>query len=246
MKEYNPNFVHIVTCGRTGSTLLAAVLNSIDGYSIKGENLLALDGLAQFTERISSLHNAVHSIDPTNPWFNDFDLDSMQQNVYKLITQFLDRTQTARVIGYKEIRYPLIQKQHLFKHLDFLKQVTNNCKMIFLTRKIDNLLKSGWWAWDVEKSKITITQFEQYMAEYMYIQHPDPNYCFQISYEDILEKNNKFESMFEFIGEKYEKEKIQKVLDKRYSYRTGEEYGEETKFDCTLARLTLHDIEKIQ
>lgn len=125
-----------------------------------------------------------------------------------------------------------IKEKCNFIHLNFLKQITNNCKIVFLTRKIDNLLKSGWWAWDVEKSKITITQFEQYMAEYMYIKHPDPNYCFQISYEDILEKNNKFESMFEFIGEKYEKEKIQKVLNERYSYRTGEEYGEETQFDC--------------
>lgn len=224
MKEYNPDFVHVVTCGRTGSTLLAALLNNIDGYSIRGENLLAFEDLHQFIKKITHIVNAKHAQNTNNPWYNDINFNLIKQHVHQIIIDFLDHTQTARVVGYKEIRYHSLSKQALFNHLNFIRHITNNCKVIFLTRKMDDLLKSGWWSWDTKASKIEITKFQQHMAEYMFIRQPDPNYCFQISYEDILEKNNKLKSMFEFLGEEYNEERIQKVLDTQYSYRTGEEY----------------------
>src|SRR5690606_25612278 len=73
----------VFTYGRSGSTLLMGLLNSIPGYCIRGENNNALHSLFGFNLRIaearrSSLKNSER---PGHPWFglNLIDPDALQR-----------------------------------------------------------------------------------------------------------------------------------------------------------------------
>jgi len=213
----NPQVVNVISCGRTGSTLLMGILNSIDGYMIRGENLQIFHKLFEFNQ----LANRLKTETKTHPWFNDHSIDNINQNIKRLFFDFLDQKRTHRVVGFKEIRYafgefkhqrgelplsPLSQKEKrdLYKYLDFLHELTD-CKFIYNTRDINAIIKSAWWATN-DKSRQIIQRFEQIMHHYCKIK----KFCFHVSYEDVISQNLK--PMFDFLNEKYNPDKINKLL----------------------------------
>ena len=218
----DPEVVNIISCGRTGSTLLMGILNSIDGYMIRGENLQIFHKLFEFHQLANRIK---HYKKETHPWFNNYSTDNINQNLKRLFFDFLDKDRTHRVVGFKEIRYvfgehkhqrgqlPLVpmspnEKRLLFKYLDFLHELTN-CKFIYNTRTISEVVKSGWWADNNDSQKI-IKRFERIMFHYCNTR----DFCFHVSYKDVISQNLK--PMFRFLNEEYNQEKIENVLKIRH------------------------------
>src|SRR5690606_340365 len=61
--------VFIVTYGRSGSTLLQGVLNSIPGYLIRGENDSALEFMHENFRRMEKRMDTKKGSSPVNPWY---------------------------------------------------------------------------------------------------------------------------------------------------------------------------------
>ncbi len=106
--------VFVVTYGRSGSTLLQNMLNSLPGYLIRGENE---NLLATFARGWDTVLRSTQARDmraegratlPQHPWFGyeDVSAQALGEALAQSFTQTVLRpTDTTRVVGFKEIRW---------------------------------------------------------------------------------------------------------------------------------------------
>jgi len=215
-------FVFIVTFGRSGSTLLQGILNSIPGYLIRGENYSTL--LALFVA-VRHCHQASQYVrgqsNATHPWFGAEKLKPQvfSESVADLFLRLcLQPDTTTRCIGFKEIRYtPEEIPDELFtEYLEFLQAAFPKSALIFNIRNVSEVIDSGWWAGlDRVTSKYhleaTIERFESYAAEH--------DNCFVFNYDSLMKSPAYCESLFEFLGEPLDLDRVKAVLAQPHSYR---------------------------
>lgn len=203
----------VVTYGRSGSTLLQGVLNSIPGVLVRGENTNFCFGLFQAYKRLRETHatygkGARH---PTHPWFgaSELDLNRFLADSWSLVQGQLG---VAPVLGFKEIRY--FEVPDLNGYLDFLTQLFPAPAFIFLTRDLDNVCQSGWWK-DQPKDAVTqrLRKFESAILTYS----SGRNDFFHISYEQMVERQDSLRNLFEFLGAPYDEAAIERVLSQTHS-----------------------------
>jgi hypothetical protein len=95
--------VQVVTHGRSASTLLMGLLNSIEGYLIPGGTIRPSTSSACSGARSSAPQENQKS-DPTRPWYNEIDGEAALARMRELYRELLTRGHEARVFGFKEIR----------------------------------------------------------------------------------------------------------------------------------------------
>jgi hypothetical protein len=223
----NPRFdrVFIVTYGRSGSTLLQGLLNAIPGYRIYGENAGFLFKLQDSYEALLFANS--HLANPKNdnesqPWFGSsrFDEESVtlefRRFVNKMLFQpYLDRA--YRVFGFKEIRFNEIEHEKIDKYLKFVRQLFPTAAVIFNTRNIGDVLKSGWWRTNywagLPKQLADFHEFCDNFAK----EHAD--YAIHISYDDlILADRKEVGRLLDFLGESLTDEELDQVFRGNHSY----------------------------
>lgn len=213
-------FVFIVSYGRTGSTLLQAMLQSIDGYFIRGENWNTLFPLYRSYQlaRHARVHQGHKPLDPSRPWYgaDEIEPEEYGQALAQLfVHQILKPPAGQRVIGFKEIRFINAKGDEFGHFLDFMTRVFAPAKFIFNTRSADDVAKSKWWA-DLpeEKVRATIAEAESQFSRYM-AAHPD--ICYHARYEDFSQGAQAFAPIFEFLGEPFDEAKAAEVLARQYA-----------------------------
>jgi len=220
----NFDSVLIITYGRSGSTLLQGLLNSIDGCLIRGENNNFCYYLYKTWESIYKSTKR-HSPLIQNPWYgshllNDQLFLSQSKNlIYALLLADQAHNPLIKCYGFKEIRYVESYVGNDFQeYLLFLKKVFPNVAFIFNTRKVDQVAKSEWWA-EMEKKEVEniILKAENNFLEHM-IHFPDNT--FHITYEDLVDKTSNLHNLFSFLGVSYDDNKIDEVLNRPHSYKT--------------------------
>jgi hypothetical protein len=211
----------IVTYGRSGSTLLQGVLNSIEGCLVRGENFNCFHPLYQSYERLLKAKAKAGTV-PADPWYGAHLLDEqifieqIEALARKLLLADADENR-VRAYGFKEIRYPRVGDE-LEAYLDFLEKVFPNPAFVFNTRNLDQVVKSDWWAdGNYWKAKRKLAAFEHRCLAYM---QAKPNW-FHIRYEDIIGKTPNLEHLFEFLGAEYDPAAIEQVLAVPHSYPAG-------------------------
>ncbi len=216
----------IVTYGRSGSTLLQGVLNSIDGCLIRGENYNFCYGLFKSYQRLLQAKLRLHSNTPQHPWYGAKLLDEEVFLGYagKMIKDLLlaDEKDNQEIIcyGFKEIRYTKLSTAELFDYLSFFTKVMPRVAFIFNTRNMKDVVKSGWWVdYDPEN---TITELERTESNFKtYLQNHDN--CFHIDYSDVVAKSDRLVALFEFLGAPYSEDKVNEVLSLPHSYDPNQE-----------------------
>lgn len=231
-KQYAGQFLLIVTYGRSGSTLLQGMLNTLEGYLIKGENGDLLHGLFSAHQNLAEVRsrNLKPGIDsPENSWYGLDQLTDIRffEKASMFATQFLfpesDKGQQYRCLGFKEIRYfSLMQQsgvQALDEYLDFLMHLFPNSKLIFLSRNHSQVMSSNWWAQsrDPELLRANLEKFDQWADEYC-LSHQHKS--FRIRYADMIEINSRLGEMFQFLDEELNTQQIEQVLEVAYSHNT--------------------------
>lgn len=226
--------VLIVTYGRSGSTLLQGILNSIDDYLIRGENGGFCHGLFKsyqsllIADSIPGKHNK-----PSAAWYGakSLDKEAFLLNSQQLLKHFLLGEQNhtpekIRCYGFKEIRYSGIRSQvldyinveyQLDAYLDFLAKIFPNVAFIFNTRNLADVSRSAWWS-EMDQSIVetALSSLESRFKTYQ-VQHPDNTYA--ITYEDIIHKTAQLEGLFAFLDEPYSESAIDQVLSVPHSYK---------------------------
>lgn len=216
--------VFIVTYGRSGSTLLQYLLNSIDGYCIRGENNNALATLAQAWRSIGDcqhLKNMVRSGVKTvarDPWFGAENIDerSYGQALAQAFTaEIIDPPPGTRVAGFKEIRWasPPVDLPSV---LDFTFRFFPNARFVFNTRDHDEVARSGWWAKQNPKEvKARLSEadaaFRSYMAQY-------PDRGVHVHYNDYVVDHNALKPMFDFLGEAWKTDQVTAIMRQRLDH----------------------------
>jgi len=219
--KIDKEFILIISYRRSGSTLLMGALNSIPGYKIVGENKMAYLSLMEFYEKMNeSLNSSINFAqnfnsgqDTTNPWWNDFSLNFLREQIRYLMSGLIDPERKARAVGFKEIRYSGVKD--LSRYLDWLYFITG-CKFIFLTRTHKDVCKSKWHA-ENPKCPENLEAFEKRVWKHM-----EDNFhqsWFHLHFDDLHNtKPDKFKALFEWLGEEYNENSLATVLSRRYSY----------------------------
>lgn len=225
-QKNNHRYLFVVTYGRSCSTLLIGILNSIKGYHITGENNDAYKHLMSFyKEMLIAKNNYYNCIDnfnlleSTNPWYNTFDITDVKEALKNLTVNILDPHDEYDVVGFKEIRYNgHIKTNDLSEYLNFLHTVYDPF-FIFLTRDLNKVSISKWHARNPEKCKKNLTLFEEQIRN-----HINVNKCekwYHIDASDMINKSEVFYNLFGFLNVKLDDmlmNRIDEVLKVKHSY----------------------------
>lgn len=222
------NFKHIliVTYGRTGSTLLQGLLNTVDGVLVRGENFNFCHGL------YSAYKSIVNTVElqgnsgqkTTSPFYGSFTFDPQifLSDCYSLISKQLgvDLEDGVSCWGFKEIRYTATEIKNregydLKGFLDFLNKVLPETGVIFLGRNHDDVVNSAFWKQRKPQEAISdILKFESEAKEWML---KNKNSIW-IDYSNIINLDSKIKSLYLFLGAEYNAKKAESVLGIEHSY----------------------------
>jgi len=220
-------YVFIITYGRSGSTLLQGLLNSIDSYYIKGENYNFCYG---FFKSYQSLLNTVNefgnegSYYVTSPWFGafEFNADGFIDSIRPIILEqlFPDSKCDNKTLGFKEIRYVPgdedgVHAKDLLHYLEFMEKIFSNSTFILLTRKHDEVANSAWWK---SSDKKRLAEKLKIFEETAFSFGEGRSNFTHIDYADVVSNNANVERLFGFLGQKYNAENVNKVLSIKHSY----------------------------
>lgn len=211
--------VLIITYGRSGSTLLQGLINSIDGVVVRGENENFIYGLYEAYKRLKQAKKQKKSLYPSDSWYGSHLIDmelfikQCSNIIRNIILADLKHDNKIHTYGFKEIRYHLIKD--FDDYLDFLYQVFPQACFIFNTRNKEDVCNSSWWKSQEKASVLKLltdmeSKFDQYAKR-------NPDHCFQITYEDLVNQTSKLKSMFEFLGATYVDEDVNKILNTPHS-----------------------------
>lgn len=213
--------IFIVTYGRSGSTLLQSILQSIPGAHITGENDNLIMILWTAYKKANGAKNAwgpKGGEKLTNPWYGTH---NYRPNYFanRLIDAFVDEIIRPNTdctwFGFKEIRYeefgddlPLV--------LDFMARTFKNSYFVFNTRNAESVAKSGWWKnKNPEEVKEMVhtqdSRFEKYANN-----HPENS--FKISYDSLISNPLAIKPFFEMVNEIFDLSEIEKILNNKLNH----------------------------
>ena len=216
----------IVTYGRTGSTLLMGVLNSADGMLIRGENMGLCTGLfaayKSMTETKTTHGKTAH--DSSYAFFGagQLDDDTFFRDAGNLLRNQLvpEGLDGIACWGFKEIRYTpnalrAVDVYQLSSFLDFMARLMPKPCFTFLTRNHDDVAKSGWWN-TKEKSHVVdqLNAFEREAHDWS----SGRSDCYWIDYANLVGRDEKLVALFEFLGARYEEDRVDAVMSREHSY----------------------------
>lgn len=211
-------YVFVVTYGRSGSTLLMGLLNTIPGYRIRGENLNALYRLYQADAAVSQAHRkhgGPGSRVPSNAWYGaaSWRTDTFRATLLdSFIRNVLCPEPGDRVLGFKEVRYTHDHMQDLSDYLDFLRTAFPECRIVFNHRVPDDVAKSAWWA-NTPRALERLKAADERLRAI-----PGDDRHFHFDFDAIDDSLDNIRELFAWLGEPMDEEKVRRTLATRHSY----------------------------
>ncbi|MDG2273198.1 MAG: tetratricopeptide repeat protein [Halioglobus sp.] len=213
-------YVFIITYGRSGSTLLQGILNSIEGVVVRGENGNIFFDLYRSYQKLVTLKSSKRdALQPNRAWYgiNFFDESALMrqlQEVGKVILSVDEADGGSTVYGFKEIRYNEVGDD-LNGYLNFLARLFPDSAFVFNTRNLGEVSRSAWWKNAHSTDGIAVLQaleqrFEQYAK--------DNSNCFSICYEDVVSQGPRLLELFKFLEASYDADLVSAVLRTKHSY----------------------------
>lgn len=217
-------YVFLVTYGRSGSTLLQNLLNSIPGYCIRGENNNALFHLARSwhalveAEPMRGMRKAGTPSDQTDPWYG---AELTRPDVYGrsladvFVREVLALPPGTRVGGFKEIRFHL-QKPLFRPCMDFIQSFFPRARIVFNTRNHDAVAKSGWWSkMDPTRVARELNEAEAMFAAYL---ADFPGHSLKVHYDDYNGNPEALRPLYDFLGERFDEAAVRRMLGSRLTH----------------------------
>jgi tetratricopeptide (TPR) repeat protein len=211
--------VVMVTYGRTGSTLLQGMLNTIDNMRFFGENEGAFFHLFEYVETIERLSRRTDSDLPNSPFYGAGALDPVaaKQAARRVIDTYFATARSEDVptcVGFKDVRY-IDHPDRLEAYLDFLEEMFDAPAFVFLWRDHTEVLRSGWWKQtDRVKAAATLEAVERQAKSFA----RDRNNCFSITYADLIARTERLRGLFAFLGASFDPDRVDAVLSIPHSY----------------------------
>ncbi|PSL17609.1 sulfotransferase [Shimia abyssi] len=224
LRQQPRQHVFLITYGRSGSTLVQKILNTIPGYCIRGENNNLLYHLFRSwaalsnCEPVQSHRRIGRSLTSEHPWFGSeqVDPDTLGRNLVSFFErEVLQPPPGTKASGFKEIRYHQ-DPDRFHDFLDFMHRFFPGTRFVFNYRAHDDVMKSGWWAHQrPERVKEILDQAETLFESYMSA-HPDR--CIRIDYDRYAQDPSALRPLFDFLGEAFEEGQIAQLMDARLDH----------------------------
>ena len=218
--------VFVMTYGRSGSTLLMGILNSIPGWLLRGENRHAMRHLYDFHAsglRERARVNPARAGQPTHPWFGieGFPEQASLDHIRALAEATLLRPEPdTRVTGYKEIRW---YDEDLPDYLDFLRQVFPGCRFVLNTRHLPDVAASNFWTHKDDP----LARLERIEALMLAAAEGLGDAVHRVHYDDYVADPSVLRGLFEWLGEDYDEERVRSILATPHSRRGKHRVEEE-------------------
>ncbi len=212
-------YLFIVTYGRSGSTLVNGLLNTIPGYVVRGENRDAVYHLFRYHQTLlteARRGTRAQRRETTNAFFGigDFpprqSLDAIRRLVLDTVLRPPPKT---RVTGFKEIRW---YQPDVEEYVAWLREVFPGARFVVNTRDHAAVLKSQWWAdGDPESTAASLVDLE---ARLLALAADLGNAAYRIHYDDYVRDPEVLRGLFEWLGEEYDEETVRATFAVRHSY----------------------------
>ena len=205
----------MVTYGRSGSTLLMGILNSIPGYLIRGENRDAVHHLFMFHKTLATEKGRAprrRLRQRTHPFFGigDVPLDRSLRQCRQLVLSTVMRPRDeTRVTGFKEIRWA---HPDLEEYVAWLLELFPHAKFVVNTRNHEDVLKSEWWATGDNAQQLAAME-DRLLA----LATDLGEAAYHVHYDDYVADPASLRGMFEWLGEEFVEAEVRKVLAVRHS-----------------------------
>jgi hypothetical protein len=213
------DYVFVMAYGRSGSTLLQAILNSTPGVLIRGENRGLPYYLHQFHK--SAVKDAAWAGDvarrKVNPFFGirDYPADVAVTRIRELLLDTVLRPEPGtKVLGFKEIRW---YQEDLPDYLAFMQQVFPGARFILNTRRLDDVATSSWWA-DKDDSLEQLQEIEERMVSAAEALGPA---VFHLRYDEYVEDPARLGELFTWLGLEFDEARVRKVMERQYAEIPG-------------------------
>jgi hypothetical protein len=209
-------YLFVVTYGRSGSTLLMGLLNSIPGYLVRGENWDALHHLFRFHR---TLAEGSRRWEPsrlrrrTHPFFGagDFPVRKSLEGIRELVLDTVLRPKDdTRVTGFKEIRW---YHDDVEEYVAWLREVFPGARFVVNTRDQEEVRRSGWWAKRPENAE-ALPVIE---ARILALAEGLGEAAYRVHYNDYVADPAVLRGLFEWLGEAYDEAAVRAVLETRHS-----------------------------
>jgi hypothetical protein len=210
------DYLFVVTYGRSGSTLLMGILNSIPGYLLRGENWDALHHLFRFhrtLEEGSRRWDRARLRQRTHPFFGagDFPEQRSLEGIRELVLDTVLRPRAdTRTTGFKEIRW---YQDDVEEYVDWLRRVFPGARFVVNTRDHDEVLRSGWWAKRPENAEVLPRVEERILA----LAESLGEAAYRLHYNDYVADPTVLRGLFEWLGEPFDEDAVRGVLATRHS-----------------------------
>ena len=210
------DYLFVVTYGRSGSTLLMGLLNSIPGYLIRGENWDAVHHLFRFHQTLaegSQRWNAARLRQRTHPFFGaaDFPVNKAYRRTRELVVDTVLRPRDdTRVTGFKEIRW---YHDDLEEYVAWLRRVFPGARFVVNTRAHDEVLRSGWWA----KRPENAAALPAVEARILAVADSLGDAAYRVHYNDYVTRPTVLRGLFDWLGEPFDEAAVHTVLETRHS-----------------------------
>lgn len=209
----------MVTYGRSGSTLLQGILNSIPGYLVRGENGGVLYQLYRFHTTVTAKNEAMDkagesSADPAHPWFglHDYPVDVALAAQRRLAVETLLRPgPDTRVTGFKEVRW---DQPDVVAYVAYLRTLFPDARFLVNTRNLADVARSKWWANRSDASEV-LEQAEQKLLDLL---ERLGDAGFRVHYDDYVADPAALGPMFDWLGEPFDVAHVREVMAVRHSY----------------------------
>ena len=211
-------YVFVVTYGRSGSTLLMGVLNSLPGYLVRGENGGAVHHLFRFHQTLAT--EKVRADPPvlrqrTHPFFGIADVPlprSVEDSRRLLLDTVLRPRPDTRVTGFKEIRWA---QPDLVEYVAWLREVCPGARFVVNTRAHADVLRSKWWAeGDPDSRSATLAGIERRLLD---LAADLGDAAYRVHYDDYVADPTVLRGLVEWLGETWDEPAVRAVMDRRHS-----------------------------
>ncbi|MEZ5118050.1 MAG: sulfotransferase [Candidatus Nanopelagicales bacterium] len=212
-------YLFVVTYGRSGSTLLQGILNSIPGYTIRGENGAAIYHLYKFHQTMAQKAKEFAAsnkqpVDPTHPWYGMHEYEeylSIHEQRNLILDTVLRPEEDTRVVGFKEVRW---YWKDTPKYVEYLRKVFPYSKFLFNTRSHDKVANSKWWA-ERPEARAELERIENLQLGILAdLRH----HGYHVHYDDWVADPSVLQGMYDWLGEPFDLETVKAVMAQRHSY----------------------------
>jgi len=208
--------VLICATGRSGSTTIQRIINTIPDSNICGENFAAINALLEFYRRLKD--TTINHVTPFSydylikkkikpAWYNSYNYNNMVQMIRVMIINMFKNSEATNLWGFKEIRYD----SGNIKYVKDFKELFPQTKVIIHVREnIQIQSQSGWYKGD----KNAVNYLTRTTRELITFAQQNREWCYLSTFERMFDRNN-LQKMFSFIDcrEKYDENKVTEVLN---------------------------------